>query len=109
LIIQDILEYVNTSEDFETNPDRTKTFVFVDSFGASSIDIMVYCFTKTTVWGEWLACKERLAYKIKDIVEGHGTAFAFPSTSLYVETLPFGKPEPFPIPEQSSPTQTPAS
>ena len=106
LIIQDILEYVNTSEDFETNPDRTKTFVFVDSFGASSIDIMVYCFTKTTVWGEWLACKERLAYKIKDIVEGHGTAFAFPSTSLYVETLPFGTPEPFPIPGQSAPPQT---
>ena len=43
---------------------------------------MLYCFTKTTDWGEWLACKERLAYKVKDIVEGHGTAFAFPSTSL---------------------------
>jgi len=108
-IIQDIFEYLNTSEDFETNPDRTKTFVFVDSFGASSIDIMVYCFTKSTVWGEWLACKERLAYKIKDIVEYHGTAFAFPSTSLYVETLPFGTPEPFPIPKHASspPTQTP--
>lgn len=108
LIIQDILGYLNESEDFETDPARTKTFVFVDSFGASSIDIMVYCFTKTTVWGEWLACKERLAYKIKDIVEGHGTAFAFPSTSLYVETLPFGTPEAFPIPGQtvSPPAQT---
>lgn len=106
LIIQDILDYLTTSEDFETNPDLTKTFVFVDSFGASSIDIMVYCFTKSTVWGEWLACKERLAYKVKGIVEGHGTAFAFPSTSLYVETLPFGKPEAFPIPEQSASPQT---
>ena len=103
LIIQDTLAYLTNSEDFETDPTRTKTFVSVDSFGASSIDIMVYCFTKTTVWGEWLVCKERLAYAIKDIVEGHGTAFAFPSTSLYVETLPFGQPEPFPIPRQAPP------
>lgn len=107
-IIQDILAYLNESDDFETNPERTKTFVFMDSFGASSIDIMLYCFTVTTDWGDWLACKERLAYKVKDIVEGHGTAFAFPSTSLYVETLPFGTPEPFPVPGQttSPPTKT---
>ncbi len=107
-IIQDILAYLKESDDFETNPALTKTFVFVDSFGASSIDIMVYCFTKTTVWGEWLACKERLGYQVKEIVEGHGTAFAFPSTSLYVETLPFGTPEPFPIPGQTTapPTRT---
>ena len=49
---------------------------------------MVYCFTHTTVWGEWLAVKEALAYRIKQIVEGSGTGFAFPSRSIYVETLP---------------------
>ena len=70
---------------------------------------MLYCFTKTTEWGEWLACKERLAYRVKDIVEGHGAAFAFPSTSLYVETLPFGKPETFPFPAQARPQQVPSS
>lgn len=96
-IIRDILDYVKNSQDFEIDPAQTKTFVFMDSFGASSIDIMLYCFTKSIDWGEWLAAKERLAYKVKDIVEGHGTAFAFPSTSLYVETLPFGQPEPFPL------------
>jgi MscS family membrane protein len=105
-IIQDILVYLKESEDFETDSTKTKTFVFIDSFGASSIDIMLYCFTVTTDWGEWLTCKERLAYKVKDIVEGHGAAFAFPSTSLYVETLPFGKSEPFPIPGQTAPPST---
>jgi len=100
-IIRDILDYVKNNPDFETDPSRTKTFVFMDSFGASSIDLMLYCFTKSIEWGEWLAAKERLAYKVKEIVEGHGSAFAFPSTSLYVETLPFGKPEPFPLPGQT--------
>ena len=109
MIVQDILEYLKSHQDFETDPARTKTFVFVDAFDASSINIMLYCFTKTTDWGEWLACKERLAYKVKDIVEGHGAAFAFPSTSLYVETLPFGKPETFPLPGQARPQQVPSS
>ena len=97
-IIRDILNYLHTNPSFETDVEKVKTFVFVDAFGASSIDIMLYCFTKTTAWGEWLAIKEELAYTVKAIVEDNGTAFAFPSTSLYVETLPFGKPETFPIP-----------
>jgi MscS family membrane protein len=76
-------------------PSEASTFVRIDSFNDSSIDIMVYCFTKSTVWGEWLATKERLAYRIKDIVEGAGSGFAFPSRSLYVETLREGAPERF--------------
>ena len=109
LIIQDISTFLNEDPEFETDPSRTKTFVFVDSFGVSSIDIMLYCFTKTTIWGEWLRVKERLAYRVKEIVEGHGVGFAFPSTSLYVETLPFGTPERFTVPEQTIATEPPAS
>jgi MscS family membrane protein len=101
-IIKDIREYLQSHPDFETDPTKTKTFVYLDSFGASSIDILLYCFTKTTAWGEWLAVKEVLAYKVKEIVEGHGAAFAFPSTSLYVESLPLGVPEAFTPPMPSS-------
>ncbi len=107
-IIRDISEYLHSQPDFETNPRQTKTFVFLDTFGDSSINIMLYCFTKTTVWGEWLGIKETLAYKIKEIVEGHGAAFAFPSTSLYVEALPFGVSEAFTPPNPSQiPTHIP--
>ncbi len=53
---------------------------------------MIYCFTKTTNWGEWLEIKERFAYEIKEIVEGAGTGFAFPSQSVYVEMLPDSNP-----------------
>ena len=51
---------------------------------------MVYCFTKTTTWGEWLAIKEQLAFFIKKTVEEHEAGFAFPSRSLYFEKLPDG-------------------
>ena len=106
LITQDILRFVNENQEFETDPSKATTFVFVDSFNTSSIDIMLYCFTKTTVWGEWLRVKEHLAYRVKEIVEGHGAGFAFPSTSLYVETFPFGTPERFTLPGQIASKET---
>ena len=95
-IVKEISEFVHGNDDFETDPNRVLTFVFVDSFGDSSINILLYCFTKTTIWGEWLDVKQDLAYAVKEIIERNGATFAFPSTSLYVESLPFGTPEALP-------------
>lgn len=86
--IRDGIEaYILESDDF-AHPPEVATFVRIDKFNDSSIDIMIYCFTKTTNWGEWLKIKEELAYKIKNIVESAGTGFAFPSQSIYVESFP---------------------
>ena len=93
--IRDSIEEYITGNDEFASPDEVSTFVRIDSFNDSSIDILLYCFTRTTKWGEWLKIKEQLAYKVKDVVEGAGTGFAFPSRSLYVHTLPSEKPEVF--------------
>jgi len=93
-----IEKYILENDDF-VPPERASTFVRIDKFSDSSIDIMLYCFTRTTVWGEWLAIKEKLAYHIKDTVEAAETGFAFPSQSLYVEALPDDRPETFVPPE----------
>ena len=83
-----ITEYIAAHEEF-AKPEDVPTFVRVDSFNASSIDILVYCFTKSTVWGEWLEVKENFALAIKNIVEKKAkSSFAFPSQSLYVESMP---------------------
>lgn len=82
-----IRDYISTHEDY-AQPPEVAQFVRVDSFGSSSIDVMLYCFTKTTDWGEWLEVKEALAFKVKEIVEESGTGFAFPSQSIYVESMP---------------------
>jgi len=97
-----IEEYIYGSDDF-AKPPEVPTFVRIDRFSDSSIDIMVYCFTKTTVWGEWLAIKESLAYRIKEIVEGAGAGFAFPSRSIYVETVPSEAAEMFVPPSKEKP------
>ncbi len=93
IIRDEIMEYLSKNDDFDKD---VTTFVRIDSFGASSIDIMIYCFTKTTDWGTWLAIKEEFAFKVKEIVEEKaGTSFAFPSQSVYIESLPFDQPEVF--------------
>ncbi|WP_025899260.1 mechanosensitive ion channel family protein [Sneathiella glossodoripedis] len=77
-----IRDYLIGNEDF-AQPEEATLFVVTDSFNDSSIDIMIYCFTKTTNWGEWLEIKQDFAYAIKSIVEGAGTGFAFPSMTIY--------------------------
>jgi MscS family membrane protein len=68
------------------DPPEVSTFMRVDSFGPSSIDFLLYCFTHTTNWGQWLSLKEELAFAVKRIVEDEaGTAFAFPSTTIYMD------------------------
>lgn len=95
IIRDEILSYLQNSSDIAQPPDLP-LFVRVDSFNASSIDIMVYCFTQTTDWGEFLKVKEAFALVLKDIVEKKaGTGFAFPSQSLYIEHVQDNAPEAF--------------
>jgi len=72
------------SEEDELGIKRT-LLVYLDEFSDSSINILVYCFSKKTVWQEWLATKEDVMYKIMDILEKNDLEFAFPSMSLYKE------------------------
>ena len=95
-VVNGIKDHIFNNDDFEVDPTKVTTLIHVDSFNDSSIDILLYCFAATTNWGEWMRIKEDLAFAVKSIVEGAGSGFAFPSTSVYVESLPFGMPEKFP-------------
>lgn len=85
-IREEIEAYLWAEEAF-AKPPEAGLMVFVDTFNDSSIDFLVYCFTRTTKWDEWLAAKEKLAYKIMEIVKAAGTDFAFPSRTLYVQDV----------------------
>lgn len=105
--IRDEIEaYILNDPDF-ASPQAVSTFVRVDRFSDSSIDLLLYCFTRTTKWLEWLEIKERLALRVKEIVEGAGAGFAFPSRSLYVEQIPSERPEIFLPPSRQG--QAPAA
>ncbi len=70
----------------KTHPAIDQEFFLVNftDFGASSLDIMVYCFTTTTVWGEYLDAREDVCLKIMDTLAELGLEIAFPSTTVYL-------------------------
>lgn len=66
---------------------KTTLLVYLDELADSSINILIYAFTKTVNWQEWLETKEDVLFKIMTIVEENNLEFAFPSQSLYIEKL----------------------
>ena len=92
-----IKEFIDKDKNFK-NDDKSyfsSSFVRIDSFSDSSIDMLVQCFTNVTNWNEYIKVKETLAITIKEIVENEKAGFAFPSQSLYLESLPSNVPEVF--------------
>ncbi|MFD1200085.1 mechanosensitive ion channel family protein [Brucella gallinifaecis] len=64
---------------------KQTTLVYFNEFAGSSLNILIYCFTKTTVWAEWLDAQQEIYLKIVDIVHAHGADFAFTSETLYIQ------------------------
>ena len=62
-------------------------------FGASSLDIMVYTFTKTTVWTEYHIIKQDVLLKIAEVVAEHGGEMAFPTRTLHLAHAPSPEPD----------------
>ena len=83
-IRDEIREYLRDCGDFVPGEEATQE-VRLDKFANSSIDIMIYAFANTNEWAPWLEVKERLLLRVKEIVEGAGASFAFPSRSIYIE------------------------
>jgi MscS family membrane protein len=64
-----------------------------DSFGPSSLDLFIYCFTSTTVWAEFLEAKQHFMLEIMRAVDDLGLSFAFPTQSIHLEQMPEGFPK----------------
>ncbi|MAU19446.1 MAG: mechanosensitive ion channel protein MscS [Martelella sp.] len=81
-VVADIRAMLHQSEHIDLNQTL---LVYFNDFADSSLNIMVYCFTKTTRWAEWLAIQQDVYLKIVDIVHAHGADFAFPSQTVYLD------------------------
>jgi len=73
-------------EDADIN-NKTILIHFTD-FQDSALGIFCYFFTNTTNWQEYLNVRERINLNIMKIVEENRASFAFPSQSVYIESLP---------------------
>lgn len=53
-------------------------------FGASSLDVFVYYFSRSTVWDEHLAVRERVNLQIMRLLDEMGLEIAFPTRTIHM-------------------------
>jgi MscS family membrane protein len=66
----------------KVSPDPCRV-AFV-GFGASSLDLEVFAYVLTADFNEFVAIREEIYLRMMDAVQDAGTAFAFPSQTLYL-------------------------
>jgi MscS family membrane protein len=59
--------------------------IYLNEFGAASLDVMLYVFFKVPDWSAELAARHRLAIDIVRLAERLGVEFAFPTQTLYLK------------------------
>ena len=70
----------------QTHPDidnSQRLVVHFNAYNTSSLDLMVYCFTRATQFDRFHAVKQDVMLKIMDIVASHGAEFAFPTQTVF--------------------------
>ena len=86
-IRNEIKEYIIKSKDFNTDGDLDPV-VRVVELGGSSIDLLIVAYADPIGFAAFNEVKEKLIFNIMKIVESNKSEFAYPSTSLYVESMP---------------------
>lgn len=81
-IVKEIRSMLHSHENISQNETPLVNF---ESFGDSSLNILIHTFTNTSNWERYLSIREEIHLKIIRIVENNGSSFAFPSRSIYVE------------------------
>lgn len=65
--------------------DTTQTLIVnLVEFASSSLNFMIYTFTKTTNWVKFQAVQQDVFLKVIEIVEKHGAQCAFPTQTLHI-------------------------
>jgi MscS family membrane protein len=80
-VVADIKSMLQAHPDIDAAQTLIVNF---NQFGASSLDLMIYTFTRTTVWVEYHAVKQDVLLKIGQIIAGHGAQIAFPTQTLHL-------------------------
>ena len=71
-------------------PGMRKDYYMVEfkDFGASALEIMVYCFMVAPTWNDEMRTRTRLNLETLRLAQKLGVSFAFPTQTVHIETLP---------------------
>lgn len=84
VISQRIVDYLNSVNEIEKN----SASVFFETMSSSSLDLRVDCAVSKVPINEFLEVREKVNYAVMNIVEEEKAGFAFPSQSIYIESMP---------------------
>ena len=78
-IVNDVRTYLQTHDEI----DQTQTLIVnVNKFSESSIDFLVYSFTKTTNWVKFHEVKQEILLGIANIIKKNKAEIAFPTSNI---------------------------
>lgn len=83
--IRHVLERINTLLREHDEIHQETIFVTLEHYTEDGLEILLYFFTKTTVWGEYLEIREEINFKILEILEEEEVDIALPARRLMVE------------------------
>ncbi|MBK8162319.1 MAG: mechanosensitive ion channel [Gammaproteobacteria bacterium] len=67
--------------------DTTQTLIVnFSTFGPSSLDILIYTFTKTKEWVRYHEVKQDVLLKVAEIIARNGAEIAFPTRTLHLDS-----------------------
>ena len=81
VILKDIETMLRSHPEIDT---RKTLFVHLIEFGPSSLNFLIYTFTKTTDWVRFQAIQQDVFLKILEVIHGHGAKCAFPTTTVHI-------------------------
>lgn len=81
-IVADVKAMLQAHPEIDTS---TTLIVNFNQFAESSLDIMIYTFTKTVQWVRYHEVKQDVLLRIADIIVAHGAEIAFPTRTLHLE------------------------
>jgi len=67
---------------------KDKYHIYMNEFGSSSLNIMLYIFFKAPTWGLELQYRHEVILSIVELAEKLNVRFAFPTQTLHMETFP---------------------
>ena len=84
--LEQLMADLKTMLDESPYTQKGSNIVRLTSFGDSSINILVSAYLQTNAYAVFLEEQNDLNLNIMDIMQADGVDFAFPSTSVYIET-----------------------
>ena len=87
----------------QSNPGMRQDYYIVEfhGFGATSLDVLIYCFIDAEDWNEELRTRHVLNLDIMRLAESLQVDFAFPTQTLHIANMP-GQPQQLPqIPDRT--------